>query len=248
MDGLPQKKAFCSKSGIIIVTACVGILLYSIRNITATYKRVAALESRKYESSPMSLFTEIKGERGENLVLSDSICFKMKRPTEKTDVKAYPGIKINGVIALIEGDPELISGYKKIVFHLGTNNLVSRDPFTKLLNYSEYSADSIKQLYRQLCDKIHSVNPNCTILVSAILPRPCDHNITWSRIAEINSFLEATFSHHFIPSHCHFIVNSDVDKNYNVTILEEYYHPDGLHLVEKGRDRLAEVFRKSLVG
>lgn len=82
--------------------------------------------------------------------------------------------------------------------------------------------------------------------MSAILPRPRDHNVTWSKVAEVNSFLEATFGSHFIASSRHFMKDSDVDKKSSVTILEEFYDPDRLHLTEKGKDLLAEVFRRSL--
>jgi len=157
---------------------------------------------------------------------------------------AYPGIQIQEVLQLLVDHPQLVHGYRKIILHLGTNNIFSRDPVTRKKNFSRFSADDIKQLFIKLSDKIHLTNPNCTLFVSAILPRPRDHVITQNKIAEVNSFLEATFGRRYIASDRHFMdEKSQVTTNSTIKILDQYFHPDGLHLTEKGKDLLSDIFR-----
>ena len=194
-----------------------------------------------------------------------------QRPTENTDVKSYPGIHIEETTRLLEQYPAIIEGYKLIILHLGTNNLLSRDENTKQL----FSVTNIHNLYLELSDMILNINPDCVIISSAILPRERDPHFTFDKLTKVNGMLEDSFGERFVHTDHGFI---DLDAKYprfkltrvNATkeenVVERFVrsdrgfvlatkwptfkldmYRDGLHLSDKGKTFLCDIFRQVVI-
>jgi lysophospholipase L1-like esterase len=114
----------------------------------------------------------------EYVILTDSIG-KYVSQIPNTVVRPYPGITIDRMVRTISQCPDLISGYKKILLHVGTNNV------------NGMSVDQILDNYVCLVNKVKSINYDANIIVSAIIPRPVDFDRTDDKVKAINKRLQA---------------------------------------------------------
>ena len=80
-----------------------------------------------------------------------------------------------------------VTGFRVILIHVGTFDITPRHqnlPGSRLKSISTIQAD-----YSRLLHTVRSLNAGCTIIFSAILPRPFDHPTSWFRVQRVNEVL-----------------------------------------------------------
>ena len=76
-----------------------------------------------------------------------------------------------------------LAPFDYVIIHVGTNNIARRESF-----------ESILSDYANLIGIIRKVKPVINIIISAILPRPVDHEVTDQMIRNVNHFLKDRMS------------------------------------------------------
>lgn len=193
------------------------------------------------------------------LVIGDSIPKSIHPDAIKdTELSIHRGADFQRLTNKISNNSKTVNvkGFKYILVHLGTNSVAS------LVHHNNMRLQEIRATgfpdrpllgpahiftdFKCLIHKIWEVNPDCTIIFSAILPRPCDHQITYDIVKEVNAL---------IRDHC--LESSDSAKLiYNPTFLrfqhalqpktDCYNMRDGLHLSKKGVEELTQAFQIAL--
>ncbi|XP_053399829.1 uncharacterized protein LOC123529329 isoform X1 [Mercenaria mercenaria] len=162
------------------------------------------------------------------VILGDSIV-KFLPPIEGVTVQSFPGATVGKLSFLVS--KKRVNLYDKhfIILHVGTNNISNQD-----------SLASMSSDFSNLIAAIRTENPSIRIIVSSVLPRPVDHEITESCIKEYNRFLEdilaADLDFKFIRSYRPFCFKGSV-KRYLFAKLD-----GGLHLNSEGANRLRHFF------
>ena len=190
----------------------------------------------------------------EALILTDSLGSTFGK-LFKADVLAIPGLKIE---ELAENFETLdYSQYRCILLLVGTNNLTpkhiwnwyrqrvrNKQPCSPLPPHLITPIPDFIALYRQLINKIQSVKPNVTIIVSAILPRKFDFTENSEHIYSINHYLEALcgtfFKCKYIPTY------KVITKTREGILKDNIYSDDGLHLSDHGKTLVRAYFREQI--
>ena len=73
--------------------------------------------------------------------------------------------------------------YDYILLHVGTNDIDNRAPFMNIIKD-----------YANLLGIIRKLHPNVQIIVSAIIPRPCDYEVSDPMVRKVNSHLNKVMS------------------------------------------------------
>ena len=169
-----------------------------------------------------------------------------------SDVHASSGSTAGDLLMKLADSPELVHDYGIVVLHVGTNDIGFKAEWCifqrfrqGLLNRGEYEhAVSVYPCYADpgqlgtfrkdvgdILNLIHMVNPNCSILISAILPRVWDHfkrhhvRVEFNRVLQsFNCKRDRLF---YIPSDKPFFYKDGGLKT-------QYFRPDGLHLSASG--------------
>ena len=108
-------------------------------------------------------------------LISDSIC-KFVKQTNQTFVQAFPGATTGGLIWKIGLGRVLLSSFRIIVLHIGTNDLGS-------------SVQKILSDMNQLILTIRKTT-SATIAISAIIPRPVDEKLKGAKRIQVNKELQ----------------------------------------------------------
>ena len=103
-----------------------------------------------------------------------------------TEVVALPGYTISGMADPIAFGKVEVSDVAALLIHVGTNDI---PPLSAPLGHQVKSFQAIKAEYNALIDVVRSFNPHCYIVMSAIIPRPVDHVLTWYRVQRVNDGL-----------------------------------------------------------
>ena len=146
-----------------------------------------------------------------------------------------------------------------IIIHVGTNYLGTKDEWSLYLNlvkgklsetnYKEFikcqnplpangTALHFRDTFQRIIDTIRINNHDVTILISAIIPRPWDHERRNNVRIIYNGILQNLNSQRgvfYIPTYRPFL-----DRNKNP--LTECFLPDGLHLTTRGSEQLRSFF------
>ena len=152
---------------------------------------------------------------------------------------------------------------KVLIIHVGTNHLGTKREWGlyrdyRLGNISEINFKNAidclnpmpangtaTQFHDTFCDiisTIHSTNPEITVLISSILPRPWDFErrsetrMIYNRLLKTLNSKENVF---YIPSYRPFL---DQNKNIN----QDCFMPDGLHLSKKGSEQLKSFYQEKI--
>ena len=108
-------------------------------------------------------------------------------------VKSFPGDTIGKLTNRIDSGQVNLSPFDYIIVHVGTNNINNGEPY-----------GSIVSDYGNLIPIIKRKKKSIKIIMSAILPRPCDHSETDGLIKDVNKCLRTQMSpdlgFHFIES------------------------------------------------
>lgn len=160
--------------------------------------------------------------------MGDSIVKDLNR-IEGVILKAFPGATIGKLSILISNGNINLQDFDYIIIHVGTNNIGKRDQF-----------DNIISDYANLVAIIRRQKPTIRIIISSILPRPVDHNITDMMIKKVNSYLKTVMSRDmnfkFICSY-KAVSKFGTFRRYFFAKLDK-----GLHLNTEGSNRLRYFF------
>ena len=160
-------------------------------------------------------------------ILGDSIV-KFLKITNQADVISFPGINVDRLTWKIKLNKIILSNYKIIIIHVGTNDIECR------------SVDEFICYYSLLLKTIKCKNANAIIGISSILPKPCVSDIENTKINSINRNLKKLCGKdkiHFIPSYRPF---AKVLKSGSLDL----FAVDKLHLSHRG----SQVLKQNLIG
>lgn len=126
-----------------------------------------------------------------------------------------------------------LSDFDYVIFHVGTNDVGNKASF-----------DAMISDYGNLIGICRKVKPNINIVISAILPRPVDHDITDTHIRRVNSYLlnnmSKSMNFKFIKTYRPFMYAGKVKR-------ELFAKRDGgLHLNTEGSNRLRYYFLRTI--
>ncbi|XP_053384722.1 uncharacterized protein LOC128550211 [Mercenaria mercenaria] len=162
---------------------------------------------------------------GKTLLLGDSIFrdIQAKGLSENTEIRTISGGKVRQVNARLR--QWLVADLGSVVIYIGGNDVASDE-----------KEDS---LYRQLEEGIEAVrrdNPYCEIYICTVCPR------TDCNVRELNKLLVKLSENtdvNLIQSYDKFVYGDG-------STIQDYYHPDGIHLNKKGTSILVKTIDKSI--
>ena len=172
-----------------------------------------------------------------NLVLTD-LLGKHVMGIRNTEVVALSGYTISGMADRIAFGMVKVSSMAALLIHVGTNDI---PPLSALLGHQVNSFQAIRAEYKALIDVMRSFNSLCYTVMSAIIPRPVDHVLTWYRVQRVNDgFRElCELNPHRITTYKFFVKWGQPQ--------EQYYSQRGrLHLQGAGMLRLRQAFQQAL--
>lgn len=196
------------------------------------------------------------------VLISDSIT-KNLGPMRKFKVYTYRGCDVRRLLLHVIKSPHIVSGYKYIFVHIGTNNFGNRKEWSLYKDFikgkvdeselrlfedyvrepdrAELSVDEFSVLYDKLLMQIRVVNPSAILICSAIIPRVWDHMRRDSVRRQFNKVISSSvckYNAFFIPTWTVFY------KGYQLK--EHFFDDDGLHLSTAGGLALGCYFADKL--
>lgn len=171
------------------------------------------------------LFAELKRVT----IVSDSIA-KYVTGIDGVHLQAFSGDTIARMANRVLSGQVNLDNYDYVLFHVGTNDVARKSDF-----------ESIISDYGNLIGICRRKKPNINIIISAILPRPVDHDRSDPIIRRINAYLNRTMckslNFKFIPTYRPFMYCGRVKR-------ELFAKNDGgLHLNTEGTSRLRYFLR-----
>ncbi|XP_053395761.1 uncharacterized protein LOC123552691 [Mercenaria mercenaria] len=163
------------------------------------------------------------------IIVGDSI-IKHLPPLEGVEVYAFPGATIGRLQHLINTMRIPLHQFNYVIFHVGTNNI------GKGFSVSHMCSDMVN-----LISQCRKISPRIHIIISSILPRPVDNEITDERIkfnAKVEKVLSVDLGVKFIKSYRPFCFKGEI-KRYLFARLD-----GGLHLNNEGSNRLGHFFHR----
>ena len=170
------------------------------------------------------------------LLIADSIAMQVD-DVKGTRVQALPSTTVRQLIGDIALGVVPVGGFEAVLFHVGTHDVPSTG-----MGYRR-SIDAVVEDFAALLDIVRDFNAHCQIVVSAILPRPVDHLLSWYRVQQVNQRLcSLCFSAHnvlFNPTYKFFV-------SHGLPVPGLFSTTDRLHLSETGVSRLRQAFQQAL--
>ena len=126
------------------------------------------------------------------VIVGNSI-IKNLPPIDDVVIKSFRGDTIAQLTNRIDKGQVDLSPFDYVIIHVGTNNIANQQPYDKII------AD-----YGNLIPTIKKRKRSIRVIISAILPRPCDHEFTDPIIKDVNKCLRSAMGpdlgFHFIES------------------------------------------------
>ena len=116
------------------------------------------------------------------ILVGDSI-IKGIPPIERVTLSTHPGATFANLSVLLTNKHISLEGHDIIIVHVGTNNIGRRDSFAHIVPD-----------FGNLIASIRKAKPDIRIIISSILQRPVDHNVTDPMIKDVNRFLNLEMS------------------------------------------------------
>ena len=144
-------------------------------------------------------------------------------------LQAFSGDTIARLADRLINKEATIDNFNYVIFHVDTNDIAKRASFQSIIS----DCGNLIGICRK-------VNPTIRIIISAIIPRPVDHEVTDPMIRKVNKFLQVNMSHNmnfkFICTYKPFMFAGKVK-------LELFAKKDGgLHINTEGTSRLRYFF------
>ena len=115
-------------------------------------------------------------------LIGDSI-IKNVSGIDGCSIQSFRGDTISKLANKIFSKVAKLLPYDYVILHVGTNDIDNRAPF-----------DNIIKDYANLLGIIRKLHPTVQIIVSAIIPRPCDYKVSDPMVRDINSYLNKVMS------------------------------------------------------
>lgn len=162
-----------------------------------------------------------------NLLIGSSI-IKYVRYLPNTDVKSFPGTTVKRLTKAIDDLIAIVAGYRLIIILVGTNDLHSSTVQQFIIDYSK------------LLDIVKFYSQTSQIIVSGLIPRPCDFETHGQKLKQFNKNLEELCMGRnikFVKSFRPFLhKGKPIDKL--------FAKRDKLHLNQEGTFRLRNFMKK----
>ena len=139
----------------------------------------------------------------------------------------FPGITLQRLKNTIIQNPDLVR-HPFVLIHVGTNNLYINSPSEMFCLFSD------------LVDQILQISSQTIVIISSIVPRLIDYDVTKDLIKTINTNLETTP----IPNTIYIQTFGPFLRS--GTPRKELYACDGLHLLPRGVLLLRHVWQTTL--
>jgi len=166
------------------------------------------------------------------ILIGDSILRNIDN-INNTQVMSYPGSGLFKMELLIKHGkiPEL-KNKKMLIFHLGTND--ASNPKIKVPDLIEMTL--------KLINSVRELTPQSKIVLSHIIPRPCDFETTNCKIKEYNNLVHTNCIKWGIST----IPTYETLQFAGIPIDIFYRAKDGLHLSEIGEPRVRMALSKGI--
>ena len=176
-----------------------------------------------------NFFSFMISEAKKVIIISDSMA-KYVSGIEGVRLQAFRGDTVARLTNRIANREADLGPFDYAIVHVGTNDIARRQSF-----------DSIMSDFANLIGIMRKVEPAIKIIISAILPRPVDHEDTDLMIRRVNHYLKDRMSKDlnfkFICTFKPFMFAGEVKREF-------FAKHDGLHLNTVGTDRLRYFFRR----
>ena len=164
---------------------------------------------------------------------------EQQKPEHSTNitVKCFPGCTFMRMGEKIIHRRLNIMGYDHIIYHLGTNDIVT------------YDMEEIQDSVLELNHISRLFNKKANIILSLPLPRPRDLQQTWPKQEILNHWLFQIKKDYNITtwrSYKPFLQKRDLDVEKVETRYEGLFRRDGIHLSEVGTDVLVQQFKMAV--
>ena len=185
----------------------------------------------------------------EAIILSDSIGQHIESKVIKTDCEAFPGCTIKNLTRKLRDNEVMIKDFKCITLIIGTCDISNSQVWKTCLNtgtlppHIPKSIDEIILNYRSLLNVIQHLNPQATIVICSIIPRPFDHVENRQYLKNLNNQLNL-LSQSF-PK-CKYL---NISKKFlkSGEIIDSYFIKDKIHLSPAGNRLLTDMLN-TIVG
>lgn len=183
---------------------------------------------RKNIKRDFILFAEYK----KVTIVSDSIA-KYITGIEGVSLQAFRGDTIGRLTNRLLSHQVKLEQFDHVIFHVGTNDIGNKASFDHMISD-----------YGNLIGICRKVKPSINIIMSAILPRPVDHENTDIMIKRVNGYLQRNMSKsmnfRFLRTYRPFMYAGKVKR-------ELFAKRDGgLHLNTEGTNKLRYYFLRTI--
>ena len=113
------------------------------------------------------------------------ICFLAA--SHQFEIRTQPSTAVRQLIGDIALGVVQVGAFEAVMFHVGTHDIPSTG-----MGYSR-STDAVVEDFAALLDIVRDFDAHCQVVVSAILPRPVDHLLSWYRVQQVNQRLCSLF-------------------------------------------------------
>ena len=162
------------------------------------------------------------------IIVGDSL-IKNMAPIDGVTVQSFPGATIARLSMHFSKGHINLENYDYIIIHVGTNNIGNRDSYENIISD-----------FGNLISTVKKMRLSIRIVISAIIPRPVDHEDTDSMIRSVNHHLRTKMSRdmgfHFICTY-KAVSKFGTYRRYLFAKLDK-----GLHLNTEGSNRLRYFF------
>lgn len=161
-------------------------------------------------------------------IISDSIA-KYVTGIDGCTVQSFRGDTIARLTSRMLSGQAILEHFDFVIIHVGTNDIGNRATFNNIISD-----------FGNLIGVCRKINPLINIIISAILPRPVDNDITDTVIRKVNShlhkFMSKDMNFKFICTYKPFTFGGRIK-------VELFAKKDGgLHLNTEGTNRLKHFF------
>ena len=163
-------------------------------------------------------------------LVSDSLC-KFVHQSNQVYVQSYPGATVRGLCWKIGLGKVRLCGYKIIVLHVGTNDLISKP------------IERIVEDYEQLILSVRKLSNKALIGVSAIIPRPIDERTHKQKRISVNKALNLMCKDF---ADCIFLRTYKPFER-NKLGSRELFAKDGLHLSRAGAKVMKSFINSNII-
>lgn len=165
-----------------------------------------------------------------SLIISDSM-FTYLPEMRNTHLQAFRGLRSPWLINKLRNRVFSWYHYKNIILHVGTNDLF------------EISAGRYEKCVRDIVRELMICNPECSIILSSVLPRPCEFYSSEQYVMNFNNVLK------HLASSLQNVKYMACEKSFYDKVrmpVRTLFSEDGLHLSTTGLNNIFSFVANTL--